>query len=48
MTCTSKCSVAHLVDGTIGHKKCGSIDEVSAVRPEQDAKADESEAYAND
>ena len=35
-------------DGTIGYKKCGSIDEANTFRAEQDAKADESEASADD
>ena len=35
-------------DGTIGYKKCGSIDEVNTFRAEQDAKADACEASADD
>ena len=35
-------------DGTIGYKKCGSIDEVNTFRAQQDAEADESDASADD
>ena len=39
----SYCVTYKKEDGTIGYKKCGSIDEVNTFRAEQDAKTDECE-----